>query len=259
MPKKKALGCKRSKELDLSEITCYDVNTIPGYSKVPTQFNPHSDPKEVSALKDIKQFLKGVVGQSKEVFTLDTKSAEKLDEDETYYVEKIRLPWSEDLSRLCYLSKNLFNHVMWLIKMRYDFTCQPENLSWLEQLKQRIEKKHKNAIFSSFPALLHDFKKAQESLVQKINTPSGRQGYYGHRDTLIEDFGQTKKYRYFANPDPTIYFQIGVYMYYPELWQLVRHGQHYKALGGQTAQQTLKKVTRAWASYSKLKAEWNKN
>ena len=153
-------------------------------------------------------------------------------------VERIQLKWSKKLSNLCHLTKNLWNHANWLVRMRYFFTLDPERL--INQNGYNRLKGLKGGTFSAVPEctdnaslskLDNEYKTKKEKLIDRINKPYGKEGYHG----------------------------IAKQMRYREMWDLVRYSRHYKRLPAQLAQQTLKLLDKAWKGYFKAKKEWRRD
>ena len=90
--------------------------------------------------------------------------------------EQIQIPRSKELDRLCHLTKNLWNHANYLVRMRYNFTLDPERLD--------VKK-------------VHD--KVYSKVIKKIKEPRGQQGYHGVASQLFyEEMNDLIKYsRYY--------------------------------------------------------------
>ena len=199
----------------------------------------NNERREQDAEQEVLSFLR-IVNQKETVGTFFSEVSVSQDkftiQDELIdQVERIQLKWSKELSHLCHLTKNLWNHANWLIRMRYFFTIDPEKL--INQNGYNKLKTLKENIFSDVPECIDhaslgklnkEYENKREKLIDRINRPCGKEGYHG----------------------------IAKQMRYREMWDLVRYSRHYKRLPAQLAQQTLKLLDKAWKGYFKAKKEW---
>lgn len=151
--------------------------------------------------------------------------------DGTASIQRIRVPYSKELSRICYLSNRLYNFANWLVRMRYFFLLKPDNLKWLKGKKIELFKEHAKKKFSSMAALVREFKEIQHRAIEKYHQPSGKGDYY----------------------------KIGVLMFYNELYSMVKFTDQYKSLPAQVAQRTLKILETNWLIYFRNKEDYFKD
>ena len=144
--------------------------------------------------------------------------------------EQIQLKKSEDLSNLCHLAKNLYNHANYLVRHRYFFLLNPDRLDfkWLKELKDDLISKCSNV--SNISHITKKYVEIKNNLIHKYNKISGKQGYGG----------------------------IGKFMSYQELWALMKYISSYKSLSAQSAQSILLLVENDWRSYFKRKDAYYK-
>ncbi len=146
--------------------------------------------------------------------------------------EQIQRKKTSELSKICHLAKNLYNSANWLIRMRYFFRLKADrfNDKWFRKQKIEILKKHRKE-FHFLLEYFNDLKKLRENYISKLNFSKGKQGYY---DNIK-------------------------FLYYEDVWNLLKFEQVYKDLPAQTSQQILKLLGKNWKSYFGLMREYRKN
>ncbi len=144
--------------------------------------------------------------------------------------EQIQLKYSKELSKICQLAKNLYNKANYLIRHRYFFLLSPNRLDfkWLKELKSDLFSEPD--LFSNIASITKKYLTKKENLIKRYKNPSGKQEYGG----------------------------IGKFMYYTELWGLIKYCPEYKALPSQSAQQILFLLEKNWKSYFKKREAYYK-
>ena len=239
-PQKKNLFCQRKNAKSRSSYNFNDNFNEFIESRSTYPISIECEQREQEAKEEILSFF-NFIEQDETVssFFSEISDTQKQFIDQT---ERIQLKWSKELSYLCHLTKNLWNHANWLIRMRYFFTIDPEKL-FNQDGYDRLEAL-KNNIFSDLPECIDQpsldhplqvlnkiYLTKKEKLIDRINKPFGKEGYHG----------------------------IAKQMRYREMWDLVRYSRHYKKLPSHTAQQVLKLLDKAWKGYFRVKKEWRCN
>ncbi len=237
-PQKNNKICQRkgSKRIVQDEIYNSFDDFIESCSIDNNAINIEHEQREYEAKQEVLSFL-NFIEPCKTVGTFFTEVSNSRDGSIEQTV-RTRLKWIKELSNLCHLTKNLWNHANWLVRMRYFFTLDPENL-FNQNRYDRLDVL-KNKIFADLPdcldrpslnSLNKKYGIEKEKMIERINKPYGREGYHG-----------TAKQ-----------------MFYREMWDLVRYSRHYKRLPAQTAQHVLILLDKAWKGYFITKKEWRKD
>lgn len=161
----------------------------------------------------------------------------------TYYphipqVEKIRLHPSKELSHACHLSKNLYNHVNWLLHTMYQTTLN-EKTKEGETAEQRAERERRQSqslgkirgVFDRYDEIEMIKINKRDITRWEINTGVSNNGF-----PLILDSTFAKKFM------PTI----------------VKFSRHYRALPAKVSQQIIRVLCNSWNSYFQSVIEYKK-
>ena len=235
-PQKKNLFCQRKDAKSRNSYNNHESFNEFIESRSTYPINIECEQREQEAKKEILSFFNFI----EQDVTVEVFFSEVSDNREGFIeqTERIQLKWSKELSHLCHLTKNLWNHANWLVRMRYFFTIDPEKLinqngyNKLEALKDNIFSDLPECVGQAFfDKLDKEYEIKKEKLIDRINKPYGKQGYHG----------------------------VAKQMRYQEMWDLVRYSRHYKKLPAQLSQQTLKLLDKAWKGYFKAKKEWRRD
>lgn len=139
--------CTLNEEMDNFFISVNQNNKIKYFTS--------ENSSEFEAEHGVLSFFEQTFFETMDSFSIELTERQEQTIEQT---ERIQLKWSKELSHLCHLTKNLWNHTNWLVRMRYFFTLDPERMN------ESVTKKDKEI---------------QNTLIDKINRSQGKQGYHG--------------------------------------------------------------------------------
>ncbi len=165
------------------------------------------------------------------------------------YVARIEIPrdgeHTKEITELCRKTALLYNHVNWLIRMRYFFSLKPDDpnskksyANAFKQLKQKI--KDLESVEEFLRPELEQFEK------EKRMASTGKQGYTQLRPQLKRREGEPKSKQSSR--------QTAFYM---EFLNMVKYFRFYKLLPAQTAQHVIRYyLVPAWVIYFENLNKW---
>ncbi len=237
---------KKDNFIYASALVFYAVHQVGIYASSRYEFSPSDWYRSLKPYKqDYSEIIKTVEIM---YFVLPLNIINDLRENGMNYypyvkqVERVKLKKSKSLSRACHLSKNLYNHVNWLLHAMHKTTFMDDVRAeeTAEEREKRLVRKEKRArdlkeikaVFKCYDSISKIKVKGKEVSRWAVYTELSDNG-----------FPRILNSSYCKDFIPSI----------------VKFSRHYRALPAMTSQQIIRVVCNSWNSYFKAVAKYNKD